>query len=384
MLAPKPSASSGHLKAKGGGIMDRRAFLKTGVGVSAAAVLESLPDMRSAGAAGSDAARWRAFEVTTRAEIISPSGVSRAWLPMPLMPDTDYHKSLGHTWTGNAAATRIYRDEKYGAAIFYAEWGADEKNPSVELVTRFTTRDRAVKLSAPGAAAPEDKAVLAKYLKGTHFVRTDGVVQKTSREITKGLTTDADKAKAIYEWIVEHTFRDPKTRGCGLGDIRAMLETGNLGGKCADLNALFVGLARASGIPARDIYGVRVADSAEYKSLGKSGEITKAQHCRAEFYLTGRGWVPVDPADVRKLVLEEQGGLPLDDPRVQKARVKLFGAWEMNWLAFNYAADLKLPNSAGEPVAFFMYPQAETAGERRDSLDPDSFRYKMTSRELSA
>lgn len=64
--------------------------------------------------------------------------------------------------------------------------------------------------------------------------------------------------------------------------------------------------------------------------------------------------------------------------------MKLFGAWEMNWLAFNYAADLKLPNSAGEPVAFFMYPQAETAGERRDSLDPDSFRYKMISRELSA
>jgi transglutaminase-like putative cysteine protease len=364
--------------------MDRRGFLKTGVGVSAAALLESLPEMRSAGAAGPDAARWRTFEVTTRAEIISPSGVSRAWLPMPLMPDTDYHKSLGYAWTGNAAATRIYRDEKYGAAIFYAEWAADEKNPSVELVTRFTTRDRAVNLGGSAAAAPEDRGVLAKYLKGTHFVRTDGVVQKTSREITNGLTTDADKAKAIYEWIVEHTFRDPKTPGCGLGDIRAMLETGNLGGKCADLNALFVGLARAAGIPARDIYGVRVADSAEYKSLGKSGEITKAQHCRAEFYLTGRGWVPVDPADVRKLVLEEQGGLPLDDPRVQKARVKLFGAWEMNWLAFNYAADLKLPNSAGEPVPFFMYPQAETADERRDSLDPDSFRYKMTSRELSA
>jgi len=44
---------------------------------------------------------------------------------------------------------------------------------------------------------------------------------------------------------------------------------------------------------------------------------------------------------------------------------------------------LKLPQSAGEPVAFFMYPQAETAGSRRDSLDPDSFRYTMTARELN-
>jgi transglutaminase-like putative cysteine protease len=171
-------------------------------------------------------------------------------------------------------------------------------------------------------------------------------------------------------------------RGCGLGDIRGMLETGNLGGKCADLNALFVGLTRAAGIPARDVYGVRVADSAEFKSLGKSGDITRAQHCRAEFYLPTHGWVPVDPADVRKVVLEEKGGLPVDDPVVKKARAKLFGAWEMNWLAFNYAHDVRLPQSSGDPIPFLMYPQAETTEGRRDSLDPETFRYKMTSREI--
>ena len=61
----------------------------------------------------------------------------------------------------------------------------------------------------------------------------------------------------------------------------------------------------------------------------------------------------------------------------------MFGAWEMNWLAFNYAADVKLPDSAGDPLAFFMYPQAETAEGRRDSLDPDAFRYTITARELA-
>jgi hypothetical protein len=55
----------------------------------------------------------------------------------------------------------------------------------------------------------------------------------------------------------------------------------------------------------------------------------------------------------------------------------------MNWLAFNYAHDFKLPGAAGEPLAFFMYPQAEVGGERRDSLDPDAFRYRMTARELA-
>ncbi len=84
---------------------------------------------------------------------------------------------------------------------------------------------------------------------------TDGIVKERATEITRGAKTDLAKARAIYDWIVENTFRDPKTRGCGVGDIRFMLESRDLGGKCADLNALYVGLARAAGLPARDVYG---------------------------------------------------------------------------------------------------------------------------------
>ena len=364
--------------------MNRRAFLKTGIGAGAAAVGGMSLSGRAA-AAGSDAVKWRAFEVVTRAEVANSTGPTRVWLPLPLQPDTDYHKSLGQTWTGNATVSRVYRDERYGAAIFYAEWPATENAPVVEVTSRFATRDRMVDVTKPATSpVPEDRATLAQYRESSRLVRTDGIVKETSQQITKGIANDVEKARAIYEWIVENTFRDPKVRGCGVGDIRSMLETGNLGGKCADLNALFVGLARAAGLPARDVYGARVADSAEFKCLGKSGDITKAQHCRAEFYASSLGWVPVDPADVRKVVLEERGGIPLDDPTTKKARVKLFGQWEMNWLGFNYAHDVKLVNSKEEPLGFLMYPQAETGDGRKDSLDPDAFKYKMTSRELDA
>jgi hypothetical protein len=54
----------------------------------------------------------------------------------------------------------------------------------------------------------------------------------------------------------------------------------------------------------------------------------------------------------------------------------------MNWLAYNYAHDLKLLNSRGDAIAFLMYPNAETGDARKDSLDPDTFKYKMTTREL--
>jgi transglutaminase-like putative cysteine protease len=138
-------------------------------------------------------------------------------------------------------------------------------------------------------------------------------------------------------------------------------------------------------VPARDLYGVRVATSANFKSLGKSGDISKAQHCRAEFFDVRYGWIPVDPADVRKVVLEEEGKIiPIDHPKVLQARAKLFGYWEMNWVGFNTANDVQLPPPPEESLNFFMYPCAQTADGKPDSLDPQSFRYKMTSREITA
>jgi transglutaminase-like putative cysteine protease len=365
--------------------MKRRTFLKHGLGASAGLLVSGLPrPMRPAFASG---AKWRAFEAVTRVEPTSPSGVTRAWIPLPLMTDTDYFRRQGDTWKGNAATARVHRDEKYDSGLLFAEWPASETAPVIEITSRFSTRDRFVDVSKPPAAsAREDAAVLKRYLEPTALIPVDGIVLETAQEIVKGQRTDVGKARAIYEWVVDNTFRDPKVRGCGLGDIKTMLETRYLGGKCADLNALYVGLARAVGLPARDVYGVRCADSAEFKSLGKSGDISKAQHCRAEVHLAGYGWVPVDPADVRKVVLEERAGgtLPLTDPAVLKARAKLFGAWEMNWLAYNYAHDVKLPQSEGKAIAFLMYPQAETANERKDSLDPASFRYTIAAKELSS
>ena len=176
-------------------------------------------------------------------------------------------------------------------------------------------------------------------------------------------------------------------RGCGIGDIAAMLKTGNLGGKCADLNALYVGLTRAAGLPARDLYGIRVAPSKfGYKSLGAgSAVISKAQHCRSEVYLAGFGWVPVDAADVRKVVLEEPPkNLAIDDPRVVAARKALFGAWEGNWLAYNFAHDVALEGSMGARVAFLMYPQAKCGNARLDCLDADTFKYTITAKELTS
>ncbi len=362
--------------------MNRRDFVRSAGAVCAGAAfskMECLP------AEGATSAEWRTFEVTTRVEILESSGATRVWLPAALISSTPFQKTLSNTFKAEGGAGRMLQGRPDGLGIVVAEFPAGVK-PVLTLTSRVETRDYVVDLSAAGRGAKsESRAELEHFLRSTKLLPTDGIVKATATEITRGAKTEIEKARAIYEWIVDNTFRDPKVRGCGRGDIRAMLESKDLGGKCADLNALYVGLARAAGLPARDVYGIRTAKSElGYKSLGAATEnITKSQHCRAEVYIAGYGWVPVDPADVRKVVLEEPpGNRPIGDEMVKKARARLFGSWEMNWMAFNFGHDVALPTSAGAPVGFFMYPQAETAGGRLDSLNPDSFKYEITSREI--
>ncbi len=323
---------------------------------------------------------WRTFEIVTTIDLGVATGPSRVWVPLSLARPAAYQRHLGHTISGNATRSQVVRDAASGAQFVSAEW-IGQATPKLAVTIKVATAGHVVRLDRPTAAPrPAD---LARYLKPTALIPIDGIVRETAQTITRGHGTDLSRARAIYDWIVERTVRDPEVKGCGLGDIRWMLESGNLAGKCADLNALFVGLSRASGLPARDLYGIRVAPSRQFASLGRAGgDITTAQHCRAEVFVDGYGWVPVDPADVRKVILEERAEATLADPDVARARAALFGSWEMNWFAFNDAHDLVLPGSRGKPLPFLMYPQAETAGERRDSLDPERFHYRITAHEL--
>jgi transglutaminase-like putative cysteine protease len=363
--------------------MNRRDFLRS-AGIASASL--AFPKSRRLFAEAGSPAGWRTFEVTTRAEVLKPSGPTRVWLPAALITDTPFQRTLANTFQAEGGEVALVQSRADALGIIAASFPAGVK-PVVTATSRVATRDYTVDLSTPGKAPKADRAELEHFLASSKYMPTDGIAKATAAEATRGARTDVEKARAIYEWIVENTFRNPKTRGCGVGDVRFMLESRDFGGKCADLNALYVTLARASGLPARDVYGIRVAKSElGYKSLGASTEnVTKAQHCRAEVYLEGYGWVPVDPADVRKVVLEEPpGNRPLDDEMVRKARKRLMGSWEMNWMAYNFGHDVALPGSSGPPIIFFLYPQAETADGRIDCLDPDGFRYGIIAKETTA
>jgi transglutaminase-like putative cysteine protease len=317
-------------------------------------------------------------------DIQKPQGATRLWLPIPSV-NTDWQQALESTYSSNGV-TQITNDGHYGARMLYTEFADKEARPYVELTSRIQTQNRATDWAAKKHSA-EDAATLAYWLQPTGMLPTDGIVRKTASEAVRGAKSDVEKAQKLYDWIVTNTFRDPKVSGCGEGDIKTMLETGNLGGKCADLNALFVGLCRSVGLPARDVYGLRVAPSAfGYKELGgNSASLKGAQHCRAEVYLRGHGWVAMDPADVAKVMRQETPEWIRSSKHAIVAPVNqsLFGGWEGNWMAYNMAHDVKLPHSAGDRMGFFMYPTAENASGRLNSYAPDDFKYQISARETA-
>jgi transglutaminase-like putative cysteine protease len=364
-------------------MLDRRDFLKSAASITALGV-SAMPATADP-LVFSGPNDWRTYEIRTIVEIDSTEP-TKVWVPAASFADPSWIRPLGTEWTGNGSA-ELVRDPAYGAQFVQLAWKAGSGGRRAEIVSRVATRDRAVDIRAgQGDAAhltPEERAL---FTKPTTLIPTDGIVKQTSDRIVAGANSDLAKARAIYDWLVANTERIAATRGCGSGDIKAMLAAEKLGGKCADINGLFVGLVRAAGLPARDLHGIRVAPSRfGYKSLGAgSTDVTKAQHCRADVWLEGIGWTPMDAADVRKVMLEEPPThLSADEPKVVAAREALIGSCEGNWVAFNCGHDVVLPGASSGPVGFLMYPEGEVGGRRLDCLDPAAFRYRIEAREIS-
>jgi transglutaminase-like putative cysteine protease len=350
--------------------MQRRDVLK-GAGVLPVALGLSRTNAARAQAVADPAPGWRHYEITTEVMLGGSGGPATLWLPL-VQSAGDYQKAVDLTWQTNASQAHVVHDPVYCAGVLRVDW-ASQTGQALRMLQTVAVRDR----GANGAPASREEQQL--YLQPTPDMPLDGIVKATSDRIVAGRTSPEAKVRAIYDWVVDNCFRNPTTPGCGLGRIRTMLETHELGGKCADQSSLMVGLTRAAGIPAREVYGIRIDRSAQFPSLGAAGDITRAQHCRAEVYLDSRGWMAVDPADVRKAVLMEK--LPLHDPRIIALRERAFGGWEMNWVGYNSARDFRLPGST-DTAEFLMYPRADTDSGSRDALQPQQFQYAISARRI--
>ena len=290
---------------------------------------------------------------------------TKLWIPYPLSDPDQLVTNVAVS--GDYAESAVYSDQKYSTPMLFARW--DKGTATRKLLFTFAvTRQEVVRKDFPQQEGAWDPADYALYLAPTSLGPIDGVVKELADKIVGDNTSVYSKAKAIYDWTCENMYRDPNTKGCGPGDVCSLLQTP--GGKCTDIHSVFVSLCRAVGVPAREVFGIR-------QGKKEVEDISKWQHCWAEFFLPGYGWVPVDPADVRKMMLTQD--LKLDDQKTKDYREYFWGAWDAYRVKLAVGRDLVLtPPQAGKPLNTFGYPYAEIGGKALDWLDPDTFKYTIT------
>jgi len=362
-------------------IMIRRDFLKTSVlGMSAISLASSelFAGQKS-----------RKFKVVCDFDIKYDEKEFEAKLWNPLPFDASYQKVRYFKFDGNYDNYNINTNNKYDAKTLFTSWKKSDKKKLLHIEMEIETKYREVSLefikkaSSENLPIPEDVKL---FLEPSAHIPTNGKIREITKKITKNLDDRFDKVQAIYDWVTETTFRDPKVIGCGIGDAGKMVESGYFGGKCTDISSLFVAILRAAGIPSREVFGIRLGKSDFSKALGKSdakgfANISTWQHCRAEYFIPGAGWIPSDPADITKLELVEN--LDYNDEKVKELRRRYVHSWEMNWVGFNMGRDFILsPKPTQFPLNMLGYPYGEIDDEVLNYYNPKAFAYNFTSQEI--
>jgi len=294
---------------------------------------------------------------------------ARLWIPYPLSDKDQMITDV--RISGDCAETGVYADRDFRQPMLFARW--DKEAKSRKLTFSFAVeRDEVVCRNLPVNEAVWNPADHAAYLKPTALGPTNGPVKQLADQITKGKTTVLDKAKAIYDWVCGNMYRDPLAKGCGPGDVCSLIAE-KRGGKCVDIHSVFVALAKAAGVPAREVFGIR---------LGRQDmeDITSGYHCWPEFFLPGYGWVPADPADVRKVMLAEN--LTTSDAKTTMYRENFWCRIDPYRVKLGTGRDLTLnpPPKDGRPLNYLMYPFAQVGDATLDWLEPETFKYKVTYR----
>ncbi|MEA2173249.1 MAG: hypothetical protein QOD00_841 [Blastocatellia bacterium] len=301
-----------------------------------------------------------AFEYVARVKDIPPGAkLLDLWIPVP--HDDPYQKIKGL----QIDSPRPYKIEtaQFGNRVLHIRL----KNPqetSLSVTMRFdVVRMEHIQdhLREVGYHAPEEKPDpnMKRWLEPDRLVPLDDKIRGWANEVVNaaGAKTDLEKARAIYNHVVATVKYDKSGQGWGRGDIYYACDARR--GNCTDFHAIFIGYARAVGIPARFAIGFPLP-----KDRG-AGSIS-GYHCWAEFYAKGIGWVPIDASEAAK------------DP---SRREYFFGAHDENRVEFTRGRDLLLaPKQQGDPLNYFIYPYAELDGKAVTTIDK-KFTYHDFSKE---
>jgi len=276
----------------------------------------------------------------------------RLWVPLPY---EDRYQSISNLQVLTPVSYRIEHEKEYGDRYAYIVVKAeDSKRPFDVRVVFHTQRfEHRVALDNPGSIpAGRAPVATARFLQPDHLVPTNGVIGELSAEQTSGATQPLDKARKIYEYVVSTMKYNKEGTGWGRGD--AVWACDSKRGNCTDFHSVFIGMARAAGIPARFEMGFSIPANSHEAAI-------PGYHCWAEFYISGFGWVPVDASEAWKNPAKHD---------------YFFGTTDQHRVMFSMGRDIRLkPAQKGDALNYFIYPYAELDGKPFTDLKSEfSFR----------
>ncbi|MFZ1010482.1 MAG: transglutaminase domain-containing protein, partial [Candidatus Sulfotelmatobacter sp.] len=232
-------------------------------------------------------------------------------------------------------------ESRFGNQIYYAETRSAQPELHFDVEYDVTRYER----TALGPTDPHMVPVSISSSEKLQDLQADVLVPVTglpadlAEKVTLGKTNPLDKARAIYDYVFTTMRYDKTGTGWGHGDVLYACDAKK--GNCTDFHSLFIAMARSQGIPARFEIGFPLPPDKH------SAEIA-GYHCWSDFYVDGKGWIPVDISEAWKH---------------PERRDYFFGSHDVHRMQFSMGRDLKLsPPQDGKPLNYFVYPYVEVDG----------------------
>lgn len=271
----------------------------------------------------------------------------RVWVPVP---QTTHYQSIENIRVSGAHNHRFVVGERFGNRFLLVDVRPGIAHTAFTMtfhVTRIQRRNLDGTARAL-AAALENKE---QYLTPSSMMRVDGPIAEEARRVVGTTEDPLLQARKLYDHIVDTVRYDKSGEGWGRGDTSYVCDVRK--GNCTDFHSLFIGEAMSLGVPARFLMGFSIPTDAPEGSIG-------GYHCWAEFYIEGRGWIPVDASEAFK------------DPT---RRNELFGGLDEHRVQFTMGRDISLPEMQGDPLNYSIYPYAEVDGVPHTAIET-RFQYR--------
>ncbi len=190
---------------------------------------------------------------------------------------------------------KIYKDEDGNYLADY-KLGAGEKL-EVEFKGLAKIFNQPIDPSAGGAMAKIPADLIENYTKQQVFWEVDHPqIQNQAKTIVDRRRTVAENARAIYDFVSQRLSYDQESGASytdRAGAVQAMDEPQKV--VCMGFTDLFIALARAGGIPARELNGYAYTSDNVLRPLSIEFRGSDVLHAWPEFYDPHFGWVAIDP-----------------------------------------------------------------------------------------